>query len=207
MSAVELWKALQPLLFQGRSADCSKWRTVGIGENAPPHCHASLSVKISSTTLNRISASSPMAIYRNFAARLNLKNQHTLTLRAIMQRMSSIDSNFMPLEKAVLRAICESHVNDRPALESQLSTAAVLSRENTGAGFYTEFAVERASQPPIGGERLRTGPAARVDGLKQGMGFILWLKEGYAHNLEGYSYGESTAGIDFEQTGFEILHG
>jgi len=120
--------------------------------------------------------------------------------------MPSINSNFAPLEKAVLRAICESHSDDRPVLESQLSTAVVLSRENSGAGFYTEFAVERASLPSIGGERLRTGPAARVDGLKQGMGFILWLKEGYAHNLEGYSYGESTTGIEFEQTGFEILH-
>jgi len=206
MSAVELWKAPQPLLFQGCSADSSKWRAVGIGENTLPHCHASLCIKISSITLNRISASSPMAIHRDFAARLNLKNQHTRALQTIMQRMPSIDSHFTPLEKAVLRAICESHVDDRSALESQLSTAAVLRRENTGAGFYTEFAVERVSQATLGGERLRTGPAARVDGLKQGMGFILWLKEGYAHNLEGYSYGESTTGIEFEQTGFEILH-
>jgi hypothetical protein len=124
-----------------------------------------------------------------------------------MQHMPSIGSNFTPLERAVLGAICENHPTDRAALEAQLSTATVLSRENTGAGFYTYFAVERASSAAIGGERLRNGPAARVDGLVQGMGFILWLQEGYADCLEGYSYDESTTGIAFERAGFEILQG
>ena len=121
--------------------------------------------------------------------------------------MRSIGSKFTSLERAVLRAICESHPADRVALEAKLSTATVLNRENTGAGFYTHFAVERASSVAIGGERLRSGPAARVDGLVQGMGFILWLEEGYANCLEGYCYDESTTGIVFERAGFEILQG
>jgi len=121
-----------------------------------------------------------------------------------MQHMTSIGSNLTPLERAVLRAICERHLADRTALEAQLPTAAVLSRENTGAGFYTYFSVDHASSAAIGGERLRSGPAARVDGLVHGMGFILWLKEGYVDCLEGYCYDESTTGIVFEQAGFEI---
>ena len=76
MSVVEVWKALQPLLSHGHSANGPQWRIVGIGENAPPYCYASLTVKVSSTVLNRISASSPTAIHRHFAARLNVKNQH-----------------------------------------------------------------------------------------------------------------------------------
>jgi hypothetical protein len=40
-----------------------------------------------------------------------------------MQRMPSIGSNFTPLERAVLAAICENHAADRTALEAQLSTA------------------------------------------------------------------------------------
>jgi hypothetical protein len=122
-----------------------------------------------------------------------------------MQHMGSIRSNLTPFERAVLQAICERHLTDRMVLEAQLSTATVLSRENTGAGFYTYFTVERSSSPAIGGERLRSGPAARVVGLEHGMGFILWLKEGYADCLEGYCYGESTTGIAFDQVGFEIL--
>jgi hypothetical protein len=124
-----------------------------------------------------------------------------------MQQMTSSKSNFTPLERAVLRTICEMHLADRAALETQLSTSRVLSRENTGAGFYTTFAVKRVSNIAIGGERLREGPAARIDGLEHGMGFILWLKDGYADCLEGHSYEENTTGIAFERVGFEILQG
>ena|ERR1700733_11955631 len=121
--------------------------------------------------------------------------------------MPSTESCFTPLESSVLRALCEKESvdRDRTALEAQLSAAVLVSRENTGAGFYTSFAVDRDSSVPVGGERLRDGPAMRIDGLRHGMGFILWLKDGYAELIEGYSYGESTIEIDFERVGFEIL--
>jgi len=94
---------------------------------------------------------------------------------------------------------------DRAALEGQLSTAIVLSRENTGAGFYTRFSIERSSHTAIEGERLRRGPAAKIDGLEHGMGFILWLTEGYADCLEGYCYEGSMTGIALDRVGFKIL--
>jgi len=119
--------------------------------------------------------------------------------------MPSVESEFTPLERAVLHALCEMHPTDRAALEGQLSAAVVLSRENTGAGVYTRFSIERSSCIRIGGERLRRGPAAKIDGLEHGMGFILWLTEGYADCLEGYCYEESTTGIRLEGAGFEIL--
>lgn len=95
--------------------------------------------------------------------------------------------------------------SSREALEAQLSTATLLGRENTGAGFYTRFAVEKKSIAAVTGERSRAGPEASIDGLRHGMGFILWLKEGYADCLEGYSYNESTAAIQLETASFEIL--
>ena len=119
--------------------------------------------------------------------------------------MRSLGSCFTPLERAVLTAICEMYSSDQAALEAQLSTATLLSRENTGAGFYTRFAVERAASAPLTGARSRAGPETKIDGLRHGMGFILWLKEGYADCLEGYSYGESTTGFALEAVGFEIL--
>ena len=122
-----------------------------------------------------------------------------------MQDMSSAGSDLTLLERAVLHAICEAHPVDRAALKGQLSTAIVLSRENTGAGFYTRLATERSCGTPIGGDRLRRGPAVRIDGLEHGMGFILWLKEGYADCLEGYCYEESMSRIALERAGFEIL--
>ena len=122
-----------------------------------------------------------------------------------MKPQPFIQSSFTPLEQAVLSAICEAHPEDRASLENQLSKAKILGRENTGAGFYTRLSVKHSSSAPIGGERLRRGPAAKVEGLKHGMGFILWLTEGYAACLEGYSYDENTAGIALERTGFEIV--
>ena len=122
-----------------------------------------------------------------------------------MQPMLSTESGFTPLECAVLDAICSKQGTERTAFEAQLSAATVLRRENTGAGFCTYLSVERSSNAPLGGERHRRGPAVQIDGLKHGMGFVLWLKEGYADCLEGYCYDERTTGIAFEQVPFELL--
>ena len=46
--------------------------------------------------------------------------------------MLLIVPDFTTLERAVLAAICEVYSEDRAALEAQLSTATLLSRENTG---------------------------------------------------------------------------
>jgi len=121
-----------------------------------------------------------------------------------MQDMLSIGPDFTPLERAVLSNICEMHPEDQIALEAQLSTATLASRENTGGGFFTNFEVDRISNTVVEGERLRNGPAAKIVGLEHGMGFILWLEEGYAKCLEGYSY-ESTTAIVFDVVAFEIV--
>src|SRR5258707_15512982 len=116
------------------------------------------------------------------------------------------ESIFNPLEQAVLDSVCRAHPADRTALEAQLSMATFLSRENTGCGFFTHFAADYNSSAPIGGERRRNGPTAKIDGLKYGMGFILWLEKGYADCLEGYAYGpDSTAELMFEAVLFEII--
>jgi hypothetical protein len=114
-------------------------------------------------------------------------------------------TTFTPLEQAVLDAICQAYPEDRTALRAQLSTATLRSRENTGCGFFTHFAVDHNSGAPIGGKRLRDGPAAKIEGIKYGMGFILWLAQGYADCLEGYAYGpDSTTDTTFETVNFEI---
>lgn len=113
------------------------------------------------------------------------------------------DPNFTPLEKAIFAAIGEMHLADRVALDAQLASAAFNRRENTGAGFYTHFEVKHTA-PPIVEHSPLDGPQAKIDGLEHGMGFILWLENGYAKCLEGYCYNESTVGIDFEHTAFKI---
>jgi hypothetical protein len=69
-----------------------------------------------------------------------------------------------PMELAVIKAICDKHPDDRTSIESQLATAKVISRENTGAGFYTYFEVQRSPNVTIGdalAKDLRYGPPGR----------------------------------------------
>ena len=119
--------------------------------------------------------------------------------------MPDTDLEFTALERAVLAGICEMHPADCAALQAQLAAATVLRRDNTGAGFFTYFDVDRSAASPVSGRRLRNGPEAQIDGFAYGMGFILWLVEGYANNLEGYSNGgESTRDIALDKVKFKI---
>ena len=46
---------------------------------------------------------------------------------------------------------------------------------------------------------------ASIDGLAHGLAFVLLMKEGRLHVLDGYSQGgENTTGLDFERVGFSI---
>lgn len=119
--------------------------------------------------------------------------------------MSPQPPNFTRLEQAVLNAICEMYPTDRAALETQLATAVLRKRENTGAGFFTYFDVNRNASP-VAGLRLRNGPqCVKIKGLQYGMGFILWLKDYYANCLEGYCLaGESTTEITLDALDFEL---
>jgi hypothetical protein len=121
-----------------------------------------------------------------------------------MPSMLPLASDFTPVEQAVLSAICQEHPNDRAAMEAQLATATLKTRENTGAGFFTYFDVQRVGTSPIGGLPLRDGPNAKIKGLQHGMGFILWFKEGYAHCLEGYAHADSTMNVDWHLVSFEL---
>jgi hypothetical protein len=119
--------------------------------------------------------------------------------------MRSATASFTPLERAVLDAILWIHPSDRHALQVQFAKASVAKRVNTGAGFYTDFNVMRDANAALCGERMRRGPTATVQPLRNGMGFILWLHQGFATCLEGYSYDESTAEMNFEDLEFEIV--
>jgi len=46
---------------------------------------------------------------------------------------------------------------------------------------------------------------AKIDGLDHGMGFILWLKDGYLDCLEGYSYEENTTAVVLEHAVFDMV--
>jgi len=105
------------------------------------------------------------------------------------------------LEQAVLDAIALQVPEVADALAGQQGKVCVTARENTGAGFYTTLDVSH--RLPINGVASPLGDVgATIVGLQHGMGFMLWLGDGHIHKLEGYSYEESTSGIDFERVAF-----
>ena len=96
------------------------------------------------------------------------------------------------LEQAVLGALLEGEDAILTALRSQLALAQVCERRFTGVGFFTYFAlpphVERAPVPekfaPFG------DVIADLERTRHGAGFVLFLKNGRLHMLEGYTYDE-----------------
>lgn len=99
------------------------------------------------------------------------------------------------LERAVLLAIANQYPVHGTALRLQVRSASVALRENTGVGFFTTLS-------DVGGPRIEGAPSplgdigADVDGVAHGMGFLLWLQDGFAETLEGYTYDGDTAELD-----------
>jgi hypothetical protein len=117
--------------------------------------------------------------------------------------MVHIEVRLSRLEDAVLRSIASQYPDASSAVKAQRSAARVTDRRNTGAGFYTTFEID-PSCPAITAASPMGNVTARVQGLAHGMGFILWLKDGRLNQLEGYSFGEDTSGIDLEVAGFDL---
>ena len=92
------------------------------------------------------------------------------------------------LEAAVLQEHCNQlGPQDAAALRAQISNISILCRKNTGAGFFTYFSIEKDSAPQIRSDTRDCCVVAKVNGVENALGFILWLKDGYIDFLEGYT--------------------
>ncbi len=112
-----------------------------------------------------------------------------------------------PLEAAVLQEHCNQlGSEDAAALQMQIENASVLSRKNTGAGFFTYLSTQRGSTPRIKADTRECYVAAKINGIENALGFILWVKDGYIDFLEGYAMAlESTSKMDFGSLDFELV--
>ncbi|MDP1737185.1 MAG: hypothetical protein Q8L23_07075 [Caulobacter sp.] len=110
--------------------------------------------------------------------------------------MDAMMSRLSPLESAVAEAISHQYPVATSALLSQLATATVTGRDFTGSGFFTEFEVSRSapSAPtaigPVGWIGALVGPD------RYPMEFMLYVREGFAHMIEAYSYGDGYGELD-----------
>ena len=108
-----------------------------------------------------------------------------------------------PLELASIKAIIAETDDVSEADQEKLLRAFVLSRENTGGGFFTKLAGPATA---IGADRhLGENVWISVSGLEHGLGMILHLEAGRPALLEGYAVGpEDTSKIDFEHARFAV---
>lgn len=116
-------------------------------------------------------------------------------------------TTFTPLEYAALAAILAERPEYRATIEHQLLHSNVVSRQNTGGGFFTDLKVD----PVAAAIEEKTAPLGDnvwigIDGLELGLGMILHFKDGRASLLEGYAVGpEDTSTMDFAHARYAIL--
>jgi len=83
-------------------------------------------------------------------------------------------------------------------------TATVTRRENSGAGFFTYLAVDRTTAPVRNAKRVLGNVTASIEGFKQPLLMMLFMKDGYAEMLEAAAVDDSTVGIDPSTLRFKI---
>jgi hypothetical protein len=120
------------------------------------------------------------------------------------RQRSAIMLHFTALERAALEEIWRQQIDGRQALESQLATATVTRRENSGVGFFTYLAVDRAAPPVANAERVLGNVAALIEGFKQPLLLMLFMNAGCAEMLEGAAIDDSTVGIDLSTLRFKL---
>jgi hypothetical protein len=96
------------------------------------------------------------------------------------------------LERGALQLLLAGNHPILEALRQQLAKSSVLSREFTGAGFFTNFGPSPdAPRAPSPCDRFQIGGVyAEIPGLRHGAGFILFVTNGYIDFLEGFCYDE-----------------
>jgi hypothetical protein len=116
----------------------------------------------------------------------------------------TMEDNMEQLEQHALQMLLAGDDPGLAILRSQLKLAKRKNRENTGVGFFTHFDVPQEAPCLPGKPSIRFGDViAEIDGLQNGVGFVLFVDKGILSMLEGYTYDESWPP---EISGFELRY-
>lgn len=89
------------------------------------------------------------------------------------------------------------------AILAQANSARVTNFDNTGHGFFSTLSIS-PDAPRLPDQSHLDGAHGTVQGVPNGMGFVVFLKEGRIRTIEGYGYGDPTLDLDFELIGFDL---
>jgi hypothetical protein len=108
--------------------------------------------------------------------------------------MNKID--FTDFEKELMDKLLDGDDIVLAILRKQFQDSSIKFRKDTGVGFYLTFYIPN-DLPPIFDEVPLCKPnfcfgdvKAHIQGLRNGAGFLIWVKNGYLDQLEGYTYDE-----------------
>jgi len=100
-------------------------------------------------------------------------------------------SDFEKFETNVIKQIITEDSTIAEKLLLQYKSAKVIKREFTGVGFYTDFEIQDKSTVILTDFNSELGSLhVTLPELKYGIGFVLFIRNGFISLLEGYTYGE-----------------
>jgi hypothetical protein len=101
-----------------------------------------------------------------------------------------MNNNFESFENDVMRTILENKFEEIDILKEQYRNSQVLKREFTGCGFFSNFIVNDIEKKlRFENYNMKLSCLGELEGVKDGVGFILFIKDGFIDFLEGYTYG------------------
>jgi hypothetical protein len=102
-----------------------------------------------------------------------------------------MNESYIKLAHAVVRKILPQTGIDYSTFRYQYENAEVAETRMYRRGFDVRFRMKEDSPAvTVEGQRTYGTVSAQIPGLLNGMGFILWVKDGMIQRLEGYSYEE-----------------
>jgi len=113
------------------------------------------------------------------------------------------DSAPNAFEAALLESVCRSNPAKARGLADRIPDLIVLSRELTGKGCFTIFALPDLIRGAASvRSTLGSNEEIALPGLKFGLGILAFLEQGFPHLLEVYTHGEAWNG---EWEGFRLV--
>jgi hypothetical protein len=101
-----------------------------------------------------------------------------------------------PFETEVVTMLLNGDDKVLSILREQFRNFSVFERIETGEGFYINFKIPmhmprtNESVPSCKPNFNFGDVVADIFGLKSGAGFLIWVRDGYLNQLEGYTYNE-----------------
>ncbi|MCL1920728.1 MAG: hypothetical protein FWG50_06575 [Kiritimatiellaeota bacterium] len=98
--------------------------------------------------------------------------------------------SFDEFEKQVMGYLLRERTEQNVLFSKQYAIAKVISREFTGHGFFSDYHVPDSAFALPDKANAYLGCTGELEGVKHGIGFVLFVQNGVIGTLEGYVNGD-----------------